>query len=110
MFIEMKNNKSYKCPFCGQGDMITKIMDYEIVGASSEKTVIPNIEVDICNTCNEKIFGYEAALKLEEVKKKGNRVIVYLKPELQEQITNLAEKHRKSFDEEVNFLLETTLS
>ena len=85
-------------------------MDYEIVGTSDEKIVIPDIEVDICDTCGEKVFGYEAAEKLEETKKKGNRVILYLKPELQTQISHLAEKHKKSFDEEVNFLLEATLS
>ena len=89
--------------------MIAMIMDYEIIDASNQKVIIPEIEVDTCNTCGEKIFGYEAALKLEEAKKKGNRVTLYLKPELQRRITNLAEKHQLSFDEELNSLLEANL-
>jgi len=90
--------------------MITKAIDYEIIDALNNKVIIPGIEVDICDTCGEKFFGYEAAVKLEEIKKKGNRVTLYLNPELQKQIKNLAEKHERSFNEEVNFLLETTLS
>jgi YgiT-type zinc finger domain-containing protein len=89
----MEQKKTYKCPFCGHGKMITKIMDYEIIDASGEKVIIPDIEVDICDTCSEKFFGYDAALKLEEVKKKGNRVVLNLRPELFKQISNLAEKH-----------------
>jgi len=108
--MKMELKKTYKCPFCGNGKMITKIIDYEIVDASGDKDTIPAIEVDICDTCGEKFFGYEAALKLEQVKKKGNRVILNLKPELFKQISNLAEKHRRSFDEELNYLLEATLS
>jgi YgiT-type zinc finger domain-containing protein len=103
-------NKTYKCPFCGQGTMVTRVMDYEIVDTLNRKTVIPNIEVDICNACGEKFFGYEAAARLEEIKKKDNRVTLYLNPELQNRIKNSAEKHKRSFDEEVKYLLETTLA
>lgn len=106
----MEQKTTYKCPFCGQGKMITTIMDYEIVDASGDKVTIPEIEVDICDTCGEKFFGYEAALKLEEVKKKSARVVLNLKPEIYKQISNLAEKHRRSLNEEVNSLLEATLS
>jgi len=67
----MGANKTYKCPFCGLGKMITRIMDYEILDASNSKVIVSEIEVDICDTCGEKFFGYEAALKLEEAKKKG---------------------------------------
>lgn len=105
----MKNKKTYKCPFCGQGNMVTKTMDYQIVNTLNKKTVIPGIEVDICDACGEKFFGYEAAVKLEEVKKKGNRVTLYLNPELQKRIKTSAEKHERSFEEEVKYLLETTL-
>jgi len=73
--MKMELKKTYKCPFCGNGKMITKIIDYEIVDASGDKDTIPAIEVDICDTCGEKFFGYEAALKLEQVKKKGNRFL-----------------------------------
>ncbi len=90
--------------------MITRTIDHEIVDASGSTVIIPNIEVDICNNCGEKFFGYEAALKLEQVKKNANRVVLNLKPELYKQISSLAEKHQRSFDDEVNYLLETTLS
>jgi len=106
----MKPEQSYKCPFCGHGKMITKIIDYEIADASGDKVIIPDIEVDICDTCGEKFFGYEAALKLEQAKKKGNRIVLKLKPELFKQISNLAEKHRRSLNEEVNSLLEAAVS
>ena len=66
--MKMEQKKAYKCPFCGHGKMINRIMDYEIVNASGDKIILPDIEVDICDTCDEKFFGYEAALKLEEVK------------------------------------------
>lgn len=62
----MEAKKTYKCPFSGQGKMITGIMDYEIADASNHKVIIPEIEVDICDNCGEKIFDYEAALKLEK--------------------------------------------
>lgn len=106
----MKNKETYKCPFCGQGNMVTKTIDYEIVDSLNRKTVIPNIEVDICDTCGEKFFGYEAAVRLEEIKKLGNRVTLYLNPELQKRIKTLAEKHKRSFEEEVKYILETTLT
>jgi YgiT-type zinc finger domain-containing protein len=73
----MINKETYKCPFCGQGRMVTKIMDYEIFDALNRKTVIPNIQLDICDVCGEKFFGYEAAVRLEEIKKKDNRVTLY---------------------------------
>jgi len=104
----MKNKKTYKCPFCGQGRMVTKTMDYEIADTLNSKTVIPNLEVDICDACGEKFFGYEAALRLEEIKKKSNRVTLYLNPELQKRIKNLADKHKRSFEEEVKYILEKT--
>ncbi|MDZ7375049.1 MAG: type II toxin-antitoxin system MqsA family antitoxin [candidate division KSB1 bacterium] len=106
----MKQQKTYKCPFCGQGKMITKIIDHEIVDGTGNTVVIPNIEVDICNHCGEKFFGYEAALTLEQVKKNANQVILNLKPELYQRISSLAEKHKRSFNDEVNYLLESTLS
>jgi len=106
----MKQQKTYKCPFCGRGKMITRIIDYEIDDVSGGKVIIPDIEVDICDTCGKKFFGYEAALKLEKFKKESNRVVLTLKPELYRQISSLAEKHRRSIDEEVNRLLELTLS
>jgi YgiT-type zinc finger domain-containing protein len=106
----MKKKETYKCPFCGQGNMVTRTMDYEIVDTLNRKTVIPNIEVDTCDACGEKFFGYEAAARLDEIKKKGNRVTLFLSPELQKRIKSLAEKHRRSFEEEVNYLLETRLT
>jgi len=81
-----------------------------MIDASDERVIIPAIEVDICDTCGEKFFGYEAALKLEQVKKKSNRVVLNLKPEIFKQISNLAEKHRRSINEEVNSLLEAAVS
>ncbi|UCE07432.1 MAG: hypothetical protein JSW07_05205, partial [bacterium] len=66
--------------FCGNGKMITQILDYEISETSDKQVKIPNIEVDICDTSGEKVFGYEAALKLEETKKKTNRIVLYLNP------------------------------
>jgi YgiT-type zinc finger domain-containing protein len=78
----MKQQKTYKCPFCGQGKMITKIMDYEIFHESGGKVIIQDIEIDICDTCGEKVFGYEAALKLDEFKKNSNQVVLNLKPEI----------------------------
>ena len=107
--IVKKNKKTYKCPFCGQGHMVKKTMDYEIVDTLNRKTVIPNIEVDTCDACGERFFGYEAAVKLEEIKKKGSLITLYINPELQKRIKNSADKHERSFEEEVNHLLETTL-
>ena len=109
-FIKMKNKKTYKCPFCGQGSMVTKTMNYEIANTLNKKTVIPNIEVDICDTCGEKFFGYDAAVKMEEIKKKSDRVTLYLNTELRRRIKTSAEKHKRSFEEEVKYLLETTLT
>ena len=106
----MEKNEIYKCPFCGAGNMITKTMDYEFNDSLNNKVVIPDVEIDICDTCGEKFFGYEAAKTLEAVKKKGNRVTLYLKPDLQKRIKKLAEKHETSFDEEVNSLLETSVT
>ena len=106
----MENIKIYNCPFCGQGKMKTKNIDYVITDASGKKSIIPNIDVDICDICEEKFFGYQAALKLEEIKKKNNRITLSLKPELQSLIKKSADKHERSFDDEINYLLERTLS
>lgn len=90
--------------------MITKIMDYEIIDTSGDKVNLPDIEVDICDTCGEKFFRYEATLKLEPAKKKGNRSVLKLKPEIFKQISNSAEKHRRRLNEEVTSLLEAAVS
>ena len=106
---DMKNNISTPCPFCARGNMITQIINYEMVDSLNNKVKIPNIEVDICDVCGEKFFGYDAAVTLDEIKKKGKRITLFLKPELQKRISSLAKKHERSFDAEVNCLLETTL-
>lgn len=49
-------------------------MDYEIPNTLNKKTVIPNIEVDICDACSEKFFGYEAAVRLGPMDKRYNEI------------------------------------
>ena len=106
----MEKKETYKCPYCDNGNMVAKIMDYKFTDSINNEVMIPEIEIDICDTCGEKFFGYEAAKKLEAVKKRGNRVTLYLKPKLLKRIEKLAEKHETSFDQEVNSLLETSLT
>ena len=109
-FIKMTQNDKYNCPFCGQGQMQTKIIDYEIRNAVNDKTVIPKIEIDICDTCGEKLFGYKATLKLEEFKNKEDKISLQLRPELKTRISDLAKKHKRSFNDEINSILEASLS
>jgi len=105
----MKVKSTYKCPFCGKGRMQTQQIDYEIQDAVGEKLVIPKVEADICDHCGQRIFGYEAARKLEQHKKRHHRVILRLKPKLRSHIAKLANEHNRTLDEEINRLLEERL-
>ena len=44
----MKKKETYKCPFCGQGNMVTRTMDHEIMagnGGISHLTNFPHYAI-----------------------------------------------------------------
>ena len=90
------------------GHLTFKRVDYAI--KLKDKTVsVPDIEVWECNLCGERFYPYEASKKIDLYKEYSGRLMLRLEPELHWKLTRVANKHHRSLNQEVNYLLENTL-
>jgi YgiT-type zinc finger domain-containing protein len=90
------------------GHLTFKRVDYVI--KLKDKTVsVPNIEVWECDLCGERFYPYEASKKIDLYKEYSGRLMLRLEPELHWKLARVANKHHRSLNQEVNYLLENTL-
>ncbi|MEK6732534.1 MAG: toxin-antitoxin system HicB family antitoxin [Candidatus Omnitrophota bacterium] len=90
------------------GHLIFKRINYTI--KLKDKTVsVPNIEVWECDLCGERFYPYEASKKIDLYKEYSGRLMLRLEPELHWKLARVANKHHRSLNQEVNYLLENTL-
>jgi putative zinc finger/helix-turn-helix YgiT family protein len=61
----MKNNQQIVCPVCTKGHLHSKISDYTTVLPDGEKITVPNVVLDICDTCGEAAISLEASEQVE---------------------------------------------
>ncbi|MBI1745256.1 MAG: YgiT-type zinc finger protein [Acidobacteria bacterium] len=105
--MSQKKAKIYKCPSCKEGTTEIKKINYQLKAKGGRKIIIPDLEIEECTHCGERIFGMKAARLIEVHKAHSGRLLVRLKPEVHAQLRELARKHHRSLNQEINFLLET---
>lgn len=90
------------------GHLNLKRVDYTI--KLEDRTVsVPNIEVWECDLCGERFYPYEASKKIDLYKEYSGRLMLRLEPEIHWKLASVAKKHRRSLNQEINYLLESTL-
>ena len=78
--------------------------------AGKDRTVsVPDIEVWECDLCGERFYPYEASKKIDLYKEYSGRLMLRLEPKLHWKLARVANKHHRSLNQEVNYLLENTL-
>ena len=101
-----KKQVKYKCPSCKAGKTVIKKVNYQLKIKGGKKIIVPDLDIEECSNCGERIFSLEAARKIEAYKTHSGRLLIRLKPEIHAQLRELAKKHQRSLNQEINFLLE----
>src|SRR2546430_2430081 len=99
-----KKQVKYKCPSCKTGKTVIKKVNYQLKTKGGKKIIVPDLEIEECSNCGERIFSLEAARKIEAYKTHSGRLLIRLKPEIHAQLRELAKKHQRSLNQEINFL------
>ena len=90
------------------GHLTFKRVNYTI--KLKDRTVsVPDIEVWECDLCGERFYPYEASKKIDLYKEYSGRLMLRLEPKLHWKLARVANKHHRSLNQEVNYLLENTL-
>ena len=90
------------------GYLTLKRVDYAI--KLKDKTVsVPDIELWECDLCGERFYPYEASKKIDLYKEYSGRLMLRLEPKLHWKLAMVANKHHRSLNQEVSYLLENTL-
>jgi len=98
------------CPMCGKGTTHMVKLDYKLKDEKGREVVVPDLKVEICDFCGEKIFNMEAVRKAERIQGRAGKILIRLKPALQSTLSARAQKNKRSITQEVYHLLETSLA
>jgi YgiT-type zinc finger domain-containing protein len=98
------------CPMCGKGTTQIVRLDYKLKDENGREFVVPDLEVEICDFCGEKIFNMEAIRKAERIQGRVGKILIRLKPALQSALAARAQKNKRSLTQEAQHLLETSLA
>lgn len=60
-------SKGELCPMCGRGTTHIEKLDYKLKDENGREFVVPDIEVEICAFCGERIFNMQAVRKTERI-------------------------------------------
>lgn len=108
----MSNQKSSAelCPLCGRGSTHIERLDYKIEDEEGNEFVVPQLEVEICDFCGEHIFNMQAVRQARElIGHRSGKIVIRLKPGLQNALAARAHKNNRSISQEARHLLETSL-
>jgi YgiT-type zinc finger domain-containing protein len=107
----MKRKKSSQelCPMCGKGTTHIEKLNYKLKDENGKEFVVPDLEVEICDFCGERIFNMKAVRKAERIQGRAGKILIRLKPPLQATLSARAQKNKRSLKQEVHHLLETSL-
>lgn len=94
---------------CGKGTTHLVKLDYKLKDENGSEFVVPDLEVEICDFCGEKIFNMEAVRKAERIQSRVGKILIRLKPALQSALSARAQKNKRSISQEAQYLLETSL-
>jgi YgiT-type zinc finger domain-containing protein len=98
------------CPMCGKGTTHVVKLDYKLKDENGGEFIVPDLKVEICDFCGEKIFNMEAVRKAERIQGRVGKILIRLKPALQSALSARAQKNKRSITQEVHHLLETSLA
>jgi putative zinc finger/helix-turn-helix YgiT family protein len=59
------NDERPVCPICGKGHMILQVMDRSTTLSDGQIIVVPDVEVEVCDNCQESAISLESSLKME---------------------------------------------
>ncbi len=88
------------------GHLILQKIDYPLKH-NGKTTVIPEIEVWECDTCGERFYPYEASKRIDLYKEYSGKIMLRTDPELHWKLVRLAQKHHRSLNQEIQYLLES---
>jgi predicted HicB family RNase H-like nuclease len=71
--------------------------------------MIPDLTVEVCDQCGERVFNAAAARQVQAYKQYSGRILLRLDPELHGRLAQLAKQHHRSLNEELNVRLRTSL-
>lgn len=105
-----KNAKKIRClsekPCAGY--LTLKHINYTL--KLKDRTVtVPNVEIWECDLCGQHFYPYEASKKIDLYKEYSGRLMLRLDPQLHWKLVTVANKHHRSLNKEVNYLLENSL-
>lgn len=95
---------------CGKGTTHIVRLDYKLKDENGKEFVVPDLDVEICDFCGEKIFNMEAVRKAEQIQGRAGKILIRLKPALQSALSARALKNKRSINQEAQYLLETSLA
>lgn len=98
------------CPICGQGTTRAQKIDYRLQDEKGKTFIVPDIEVEVCDFCGERIFNIAAVRKARQIIGAQYKILINLEPEMHATLATLAQKSKRSITEEVQHLLEASLS
>jgi YgiT-type zinc finger domain-containing protein len=98
------------CPMCGKGTTHIVKLDYKLKDENGKEFVVPDLEVEICDFCGEKIFNMAAVRKAERIQGRVGKILIRLKPALQSALSARAQKNKRSLTQEAQHLIETSLA
>ena len=107
----MKKNQTHehRCPLCGQGTTRVQKIDYKLNDENGKEFVVPDLEVEVCDFCGERIFNMDAVSKARRILGSPHKILIRLKPELHDTLVTRAQKSRRSLTEEAEHLLAESL-
>lgn len=95
----------YRCPTCGKGMATTQVVPIHVKLKDGRKFTVPDVEVDVCDSCDDRIFGAEALSKIEDYKKCTGKFLVRLEPTLHARLVQEARQSHRSLNQQISYLL-----
>jgi len=107
--MRQQNPSKNICPVCGQGTTRVKKVDYKLKDENGKEFIIPDLKVEVCDLCGERIFNMEAVYKARQTIGTPYKILIRLRPELHNTLTTRAQKSKRTITEEAQHLLEESL-
>ncbi|MBU0700484.1 type II toxin-antitoxin system HicB family antitoxin [bacterium] len=86
------------------GELHLKTIKYKL-NVKGKIIAIPDIEVWECNLCREHFYPYESSKKIDLYKQYSGKIMLRINPEIHSKLVQIAKKHHRSLNQEINYLL-----
>ncbi|MBI2346765.1 MAG: YgiT-type zinc finger protein [Deltaproteobacteria bacterium] len=99
----------YRCPTCGKGMAITQVVPIAVRLKDGRKFTVPDVEVDVCEKCGDRIFSADALRKVEDYKQCTGRVLLRTDPATHARLLRLARTSHRSLNQQIAYVIEQGL-